>query len=401
VASGVLSRCTQDARRRRRVAGRKRQFGNVRRLPSKRWQAFYRHGTDVRHTAPSTFETKLDAEAWLVDERRLIASGAWLPPKTRHSRADEPVTLGEYAQAWVRDRQLKPRTREHYGKLLSSHLAPLAGQQLTQLTAAAVRRWHADLDSSTPTYSAHAYSLLRAILTTAADDGDIPANPCHIRGAGSSKRAKKINPATLDELEVITREMSPRYQPMILLAVWCALRFGEMIELRRRDVDLTVGVIRVRRGAARADGEVIIDTPKSAAGVRGGHPATPPSPAPRPPQRAGTRWQGQFAVPGSGRPFHPRALHVLRKGVHHCLPPWRHTRQSRSRFLWGAGDRWKAGPTSSRPTAHRGGSCRTSRRHARRTYGSTRPFDASGGTYLPTCRAGSRRAHCCNPLPNG
>lgn len=250
------------------MAGRKRQFGNVRRLPSKRWQAFYRHGTDVRHTAPSTFETKLDAEAWLVDERRLIASGAWFPPKSRHSRADEPVTLGDYAQTWVGDRRLKPRTREHYGKLLSSHLAPLAGQQLTQLTAAAVRRWHADLDSSTPTYSAHAYSLLRAILTTAVDDGEIPANPCHIRGAGSTKRAKKIHPATLDELEVITREMPPKYQPMILLAVWCALRFGEMIELRRRDVDLTVGVIRVRRGAARADGQVIIDTPKSDAGVR-------------------------------------------------------------------------------------------------------------------------------------
>jgi integrase len=41
-----------------------------------------------------------------------------------------------------------------------------------------------------------------------------------------------------------------------------------MIELRRRDLDLGGQVIRVRRGAARAAGQVIIDTPKSDAGVR-------------------------------------------------------------------------------------------------------------------------------------
>lgn len=246
----------------------KRQFGNVRRLPSKRWQAFYRNGSDVRHTAPSTFETKLDAEAWLLDERRFITSGAWVPPKARHTSTRRPESLRVYAQAWIDDRRLKPRTREHYRKLLAHQLAPLADHPLSGLTPARIRRWHADLDPATPTYSAHAYGLLRAILSTAVDDGEVSVNPCHIRGAGSAKRVKKINPATLDELEVIAREMPSTYQPLILLAAWCALRFGELIELRRGDIDLQGQVIRVRRGAARAAGKVIIDTPKSDAGVR-------------------------------------------------------------------------------------------------------------------------------------
>ena len=48
----------------------KRSFGQIRRLPSKRWQAFYT-GPDTRlHYAPSTFEAKIDAEGWLTDERR-------------------------------------------------------------------------------------------------------------------------------------------------------------------------------------------------------------------------------------------------------------------------------------------------------------------------------------------
>jgi integrase len=55
---------------------------------------------------------------------------------------------------------------------------------------------------------------------------------------------------------------------MTLLAAWCGLRFGELVELRRKDIDLKAGVIRVRRGAVRAEGQVIIGTPKSDAGIR-------------------------------------------------------------------------------------------------------------------------------------
>ena len=54
--------------------------------------------------------------------------------------------------------------------------------------------------------------------------------------------------ATLAELEVIVTAMPPRYRLMVLLAAWCQLRFGELTELRRADIDLKRSVIRVRRG---------------------------------------------------------------------------------------------------------------------------------------------------------
>ena len=62
--------------------------------------------------------------------------------------------------------------------------------------------------------------------------------------------------------------MPERHRTMTLIAAWCGLRFGELAELRRRDVDLTAGVLRIRRGVVRAAGEVIVGTPKSAAGIR-------------------------------------------------------------------------------------------------------------------------------------
>jgi integrase len=94
-------------------------------------------------------------------------------------------------------------------------------------------------------------------------------NPCVIRGAGIAARVHKIRPATLDELEIITKEMPAQLQPMILLASWCAMRFGELAELRRMDLDLNDEVIRIRRGVVRVNGGAFrVTTPKSDAGIR-------------------------------------------------------------------------------------------------------------------------------------
>ncbi len=250
----------------------KRQFGNLRRLPSRRWQAFYRYA-EQRYNAPYTFETKLDAETWLVDERRLIASGAWTPPRARAEASRAPqaqgITLDDYAGAWLTHRTLKPRTREHYRKIFTEHLEPTFGPlPLDSITPALVRVWHAGMDGSTPTIRAHAYSLLRTILATAVSDGDLVANPCHIRGAGNTKRVHQIEPLTLAQLGILVDRMPGRYKAMTLLAAWCGLRFGELTELRRKDVDLANGIVKVRRGVTRVGGECVVGTPKSDAGIR-------------------------------------------------------------------------------------------------------------------------------------
>jgi integrase len=119
-----------------------------------------------------------------------------------------------------------------------------------------------------PTARAHAYGLLRTILNTAVADELIAANPCRVRGGGSTKRAKRIKPATLAELETLVGATPDRYKLMMLLAAWCALRFGELAELRRSDIDATHGVIHVRRGVTRTKGARIVGGPKSEAGKR-------------------------------------------------------------------------------------------------------------------------------------
>ncbi len=250
------------------MAGRagRRTFGALRTLPSGRYQASYIAPDGLRYNAAHTFDTRLDAEGWLAAESRKISLDAWVPPQERRVVA---LTFGEYAERWLADRPLKPRTAEHYRSLLDKQILPtFADVALKHVTPASVRRWYANLGARKPTLRAHAYGLLRTICGTAVADELIPANPCTIRGAGSSRRVVRIKPATLDELAVIVAAMPERLRLMVLLASWCALRFGELAELRRRDLDLKAGVVKVRRGVVRAGGRVIVGTPKTASGVR-------------------------------------------------------------------------------------------------------------------------------------
>lgn len=247
-----------------------RSFGHVRRLPSKRHQASYLGPDGVRHAAPSTFDTRLDADAWLAAERRLIDASVWLPPKTRAEARDAAtITLGDYAWTWLAQRTIKPRTRAHYRSVLDRVVLPSLGAgRVDRLTPPTVRAWWAGLNPATPTQNAHGYALLKAICATAVDDDLLATNPCRVRGAGQARRVSRTEPATLEELAALIGALPQRYRLMALLASWCALRFGELIELRRSDVDLKRGVVRVHRAAVFVDGALVIGLPKSEAGVR-------------------------------------------------------------------------------------------------------------------------------------
>lgn len=247
---------------------RRRGFGSVTKMRSGRYQARYVGPDLVRHAAGKTFEARIDAEAWLVAEHRMIDAGTWTPPKHR-GQYGKLRTFGPYAAEWLEARDLKPRTRDHYRRLLDRVILPtFAPMPIKTITPDAVRSWHTRLGTSTPTLRAHAYSLLRGILNDAVADQIIDANPCHIRGAGNAKRVHKIKPLTLAELAALVEAMPERHRVMTLLATWCGLRFGELIALRRSDIDLTNGIIHVRRGVVRVSGETIEGTPKTAAGIR-------------------------------------------------------------------------------------------------------------------------------------
>jgi integrase len=115
---------------------------------------------------------------------------------------------------------------------------------------------------------AKAYRLLHGIMATAVDDGRIRRNPCRIKGAGQehSKERPVIPVATLVEL---VDEVPERYRALLLLATFANLRFGELVALRRDQLDLDHCEVRIDSSTAETDaGHLIDDDPKSLAGIR-------------------------------------------------------------------------------------------------------------------------------------
>jgi integrase len=276
----------------------KRTFGSVRRLASGRYQARYTGPTGETVTAPTTFTARIDAEAWLAAERRRVEDPeTWRSPKLRleqarrEAEANQLPTLRDYAEQWIDQRRnskgepLRPLTRDKYRSSLGVHIYPTLGDlPLDQITRVVVRSWYDKLHAG-PTARAHAYSMLRTILNTAViDDELLPRNPAYIRGAGVTGGRKSLRPASLDELAVMVDVMPEQRRLLLLLATWCALRSGELRELRRSDIELgrdedgeAFGWVHVRRAVVVArTGETergrrttaVIGRPKTEAGVR-------------------------------------------------------------------------------------------------------------------------------------
>lgn len=266
------------------MAGKQGQrgFGYLRRLPSKRWQASY-IGPDLnRHNAPETFTTKTDAEAWLSAERRLSEQPeTWLSPAERRTIATakaetRPLTFGEYAETFLAERHVKGRpltavTRDNYRTSLRLYILPTFGDMpLTAITREAVKRWYDTCAPGRQTTRARAYGVLRVILNDALDNDLIPTNPCKIRGGGRVERESVTRVATVEELSVIADHMPDHRRLMVQLAGWCGLRYGEVAELRRRDIDTRAGMIHIRRSVVftRSGQGAVVKTPKSDAGIR-------------------------------------------------------------------------------------------------------------------------------------
>ncbi|WP_229118173.1 tyrosine-type recombinase/integrase [Enemella evansiae] len=199
----------------------------------------------------------------------------WSPPSARHRALHaRGTTLAEYSAQWLpRHRRsdghpLKDRTVAHYRKLLDGKILPTLGEvPMRSITPEMVEAWHASLPPA-PTYNAHAYALLHLLFKTATEQKVVSTNPCTVKGAARTRPAHKTEPATIAELATIVENMAPRYQLAILLMAWCALRFGEVTELRRSDVDLKRQRIHVQRGVVLVDGVRRVTSPKSAAGLR-------------------------------------------------------------------------------------------------------------------------------------
>jgi integrase len=213
-----------------------------------------------RQTDKRGFKTKREAEAWAnqleVDKRK----GSYVAP------AAGRVKLGEYAREWLDSKhKLKPSTRARYQVVLATFIADHADVALGDISRQLVREWVADLSVDHAAASVHkAAGVLRQVLAMAISENRLATNPAE--GVELPLVASvEQRFLTLDQLHGLAGAAGA-HRPLVYLLGTCGLRFGEVAELRWRDVDFRKNTVRVARSVTLVDGTFVVGTPKNGKG---------------------------------------------------------------------------------------------------------------------------------------
>ncbi|MCZ7628039.1 MAG: site-specific integrase [Microthrixaceae bacterium] len=226
-----------------------------------------------RRLSLGTHPTKRSAEAAYGRSVTDQADGKSATPS-----AVTTPTLADYASSWVDTRLTKrgepvlPRVKDLYLMQLRLHIVPAFGtSRLARMTTAQVRDWNARLrgpEGPGTSTAAKGYRLLRSILATAVEDGLIPSNPCTIKGAGVEPADERPIP-TVAQVHDLVEQLPERMRCVVLLAAFVGLRRGEILGLRRGDIDLDLREIAiVRQRPLDGHGNHLVGPPKSEAGRR-------------------------------------------------------------------------------------------------------------------------------------
>lgn len=232
---------------------------SVKKTSDGRWQARWRDSAGIQRA--KRFRTKGDA---IDHERRmLVDAGRGAPVLTPAAR-----TVTELADQWLTASiNLAPGSIATYRRDLARYILPKFGAvDPIRVTGPAIQRWlNVELERLAPSSVHRHYRTLRTMFTWAIRQGQLAINPCD---QVQPPRVPAKAPAflTAEQVERIAAEVQPRYRLLILVAAYGGLRWGEVIGLRRCDID--GARITITSQLQQVDGRWVRDVPKTLAGRR-------------------------------------------------------------------------------------------------------------------------------------
>lgn len=162
-------------------------------------------------------------------------------------------------------RKLAAKTRESYARL-HQLLTPLHGVELADLQPDDLQAALIGVELAAGSRQAQlAYTLLHGCLRRAVRSRHLQYNPADAIDKPEHEAAAG---RAIDEAD--WQQLQPELQLDVAFALmaYAGLRRGEVLGLRRADVDLAAGQIKVRRQRLRVDGHLQMQPPKSRAAVR-------------------------------------------------------------------------------------------------------------------------------------
>lgn len=262
----------------------KRGFGSVRKLASGRYQVRFTDPNGNRRNARTTFKTKSSAEFELTRILNAVESGTWLVDETPQANGLDPktLTLRQLAEHWraqrvsTKGKALSVNTLIEYQRLVEKVLGSFADKPIRSITTAQIEDWRVPEFTKAPNQAVKAYKHLRTLMTYAHKRHWIAMNPCDIERA--TAYTPKEPPAPTDkQVQIMLEHAKEPFKTILIFAAYGGLRRGEILELRRKDIEVIQedGLKWVRVNITRAvvwdktdNGKPIVSPPKSESGIR-------------------------------------------------------------------------------------------------------------------------------------
>jgi len=192
----------------------------------KRWQARW---TDPLGNEPTKMFVNRDAALAHVAAMDVsVRSGTYVDPK------DGKVTFREYAERWRADQlHHRVKTAEQAESRLRLHVYPAIGG----LPIASVRRPQVQAcvnemaKKLAPSTVEVAYGYMATVFKSAVLDGVIGKTPC-VKINLPQVRRKKVVPLTVGQVELICRDVPPRYRAAVIVCAATGMRQGELFGLK-------------------------------------------------------------------------------------------------------------------------------------------------------------------------
>jgi integrase len=197
--------------------------------------------------------------------RQLTADSATRPPLE-----PQRIAVGEFLDRWLADAAkpaLKPTTYANYAAVARNHIKPrIGGLPLSKLAVMHIQSLYADMARAGK--SAETIRLTHAVLRRALRQAvNWRLVPYNVSVDVERPRTSKIEFTPLNAPQVaqlLAAVVDHRLAAIFTVAVATGMRLGELFGLQWLDVDLTAGVIMVRRSLAEISGKLLVTDPKTA-----------------------------------------------------------------------------------------------------------------------------------------
>ena len=217
----------------------------------KRYQGRYRDASGAKRTV-GTFGTDKAAMQAAVRAEIALAEGTWIDPRAGR------ITFKEYAEkVWLPSRHLEVTTQAAYASNLRIHFIPFFGHYpLGRIMPTTVQEWvnqagkPRQIDGkSRKGLSARSivkyHVMLHSIFARAVTDRLIAFNPCEATDLPKvvTTQTRTLTP---DEYAALLTQIPPRFTAMVMTAIETGLRWGELVALRPRHIDVHARTITVQ-----------------------------------------------------------------------------------------------------------------------------------------------------------